>query len=151
MPRLSRLLLPFLLAALPLTACDTRGHALSSLRGVTLTPAQPKQDFTLLDTRGQPFRFAADTHGAATLLYFGYTNCPDVCPVQLTNIATALKRLPTDVQSKVRVVFVTTDPTRDTPERLRSWLDNFDSRFIGLRGGLDTVNAIAASLGLPAA
>jgi protein SCO1/2 len=151
MPRLSRSLAAALLSALALTACDTRARAISGLRGVALTPAQPKKDFTLLDTRGEPFRFVDDTRGDATLIYFGYTNCPDICPVHMTNIAAALKRLPADVQSKVRVVFITTDPMRDTPERLRSWLNNFDSRFIGLRGGLDTVNAIAASLGLPPA
>jgi protein SCO1/2 len=149
--RVSRSLAAALVVGLALTGCDTRARAIGGLRGVTLTPAQPKKDFVLTDTHGEPFHFVADTHGEATLVYFGYTNCPDVCPVHLTNIAAALGRLPADVQSKVRVVFITTDPTRDTPERLRSWLDNFDRRFIGLRGGLDTVNAIAASVGLPPA
>jgi protein SCO1/2 len=149
--RFSRTFAVALVSALALAGCDSRERALSGLRGVTLTPAQPKQDFELTDTHGAPFHFVADTRGAATLVYFGYTNCPDVCPVQLSNIAAALKRLPADVQSSVRVVFITTDPARDTPERLRAWLDNFDPRFIGLRGSLDSVNAIARVVGVPAA
>lgn len=65
------------------------------------------------------------------------------------NIAGALKRMSPADQEKVRVVFVTTDPARDTPERLRGWLNNFDRRFIGVSGSIDTVNAIETRLGLP--
>jgi protein SCO1 len=134
------------------SACgDARTRALDGLHGVKLMPVRPKPDFTLTDTRGQPFHFASDTHGAVTLLYFGYTNCPDVCPQHMVNIAGALKRMSPAEQSRVRVVFVTTDPLRDTPERLRGWLDNFNRGFIGLTGGVDEVNAIQAQLGLPPA
>jgi len=132
------------------TACgDPKARALKGLHGVTFSPARPKPDFTLTDTDGRPFHFAAETRDMATLLYFGYTNCPDVCPQHLVNIANALKRMSPDAQSKVRVVFVTTDPARDTPERLRGWLNNFDRRFIGLSGSIDDVNAIEMKLGLP--
>jgi protein SCO1/2 len=135
-----------------LSACtESRAASLEHLRGVRLTPAQRKTDFTLDDTQGRPFRFASDTHGLVTLLYFGYTHCPDVCPTHLANIAAALKKLSPADQAKVRVVFVTTDPERDTPQRLRSWLDNFDQRFIGLRGTLDAVNTVQARYGLPPA
>jgi len=134
-----------------LAACDSRQRAIDGLRGVKLSPVRPKPEFTLDDTQGRPFHFAADTHGTATLLYFGYANCPDVCPTHLSNIAAALKKLPPDEQARVRVVFVTTDPARDTAQALRAWLDNFDKRFIGLRGPLDSVNAIQARLGLPPA
>jgi protein SCO1/2 len=72
-----------------------------------------------------------------------------VCPAQLVNISGALKRMSPSDQEKVRLVFVTTDPARDTPERLRGWLNNFDKRFVGLRGSLDSVNAIEAKLGIP--
>jgi protein SCO1 len=134
------------------TACgDARTRALDSLHGVKLMPVRPKPDFMLTDTRGQPFHFASDTRGTVTLLYFGYTNCPDVCPQHMVNIAGALKRMSPDQQSRVRVVFVTTDPLRDTPERLRGWLDNFNRGFIGLTGGIDQVNAIQQQLGLPPA
>ena len=133
-------------------ACDRPGTtSLDGLRGVLLTPPRPKPGFVLSDTKGQPFDFRADTRGKATLLYFGYTNCPDVCPTHLTNIAAALRRLSAADQERVRVVFVTTDPARDTPARLRSWLDNFDRRFVGLTGSADSVNAIQERLGLPPA
>jgi protein SCO1/2 len=132
--------------------CDRLGTtSLAGLHGVLLTPPRPKPAFVLSDTKGQPFDFRADTRGKATLLYFGYTNCPDVCPTHLTNIAAALRRLSAADQERVRVVFVTTDPARDTPARLRSWLDNFDRRFIGLTGSADSVNAIQERLGLPPA
>jgi protein SCO1/2 len=133
-----------------MAACgDPKAKALAGLHGVTFTPARGKPDFTLTDTDGRPFHFAADTRDVVTLLYFGYTNCPDVCPQHLVNIAGALKRMSPADQDKIRVVFVTTDPARDTPDRLRGWLNNFDKRFIGLSGSLDSVNAIETSLGLP--
>lgn len=134
------------------TACgNKRADTINALHGVKLVPAHAKTDFTLTDTEGKPFHFTADTRGKVALLYFGYTYCPDVCPLQLQNIAAALKQLTPTEQEQVKVVFVTTDPNRDTPERLRSWLDNFDKRFVGLRGNLDSVNTIASNYGLPPA
>jgi protein SCO1/2 len=139
-----------LFAAIALAGCgDPTARALKGLHGVLLSPVRAKTDFALTDTEGKPFHFVADTRGFVTLLYFGYTNCPDVCPQHLVNIAGALKRMPASDQEKVRVVFVTTDPTRDTPDRLRGWLNNFDKRFVGLSGSLDSVNAIERRLGLP--
>ncbi len=99
-------------------------------------------EFQLTDTDGQIFDFAAESKGSVTLLFFGYTRCPDVCPVHMATIAGALKKLPHRVASQVQVVFVTTDPDRDTPERIREWLDHFDTDFIGLTG---TVEEIAAA------
>jgi protein SCO1 len=143
---------PLVAAMVVAVGCDRLGTtSLAGLRGVLLTPPRPKPGFVLSDTKGQPFDFRADTRGKATLLYFGYTNCPDVCPTHLTNIAAALRRLSAADQERVRVVFVTTDPARDTPARLRSWLDNCDRRFIGLTGSADSVNAIQEGLGLPPA
>jgi protein SCO1/2 len=110
-----------------------------------------KADFTLQDTDGRPFDFRDATRGTVTLLYFGYTNCPDVCPQHLSNIAVALKKLSPEDQAKVRVVFVTTDPARDSAAQLRGWLNNFDQRFIGLRGDIRDVNQIQSAFGLPAA
>lgn len=138
--------------AVAFLACDRVGTtSLAGLHGVLLTPPRPKPGFVLTDTKGQPFDFRAQTRGTATLLYFGYANCPDVCPTHLTNIAAALRRLPAADQERVRVVFVTTDPARDTAARLRAWLDNFDRRFIGLTGSADSVNEIQRRLGLPPA
>ncbi len=133
-------------------ACgETRTSAIDGLHGVKFAPPHAKPDFTLEDTQGRAYHFANETRGLVTLVYFGYTNCPDVCPTHLANVSAALKKLPADEQSNVRFIFVTTDPNRDTPEKLRAWLDNFDKRFIGLRGGLDSVNAIGARFGLPPA
>lgn len=131
-------------------ACGHR-ESLAGLHGVLLTPPQPKPNFVLTDTQGRPFDFRAETRGTATLLYFGYTNCPDVCPTHMANIASALRRLSAADQARVRVVFVTTDPARDTAARLRGWLNNFDRRFVGLSGSADSVNAIQQRLGLPPA
>jgi protein SCO1/2 len=105
----------------------------------------------LLRDDGQPLEFRADTRGTLTFLFFGYTNCPDVCPLHMANLAAALRSLPVEQARKVRVVFVTTDPERDTPERLRSWLDGIDSSFIGARGPAPVVEAAQRSLGMMAA
>jgi len=131
-------------------ACDQRPRPFnpSGLAGPTLGKAIAKPDFTLTATDGTPFDFRARTKGSVTLLFFGYTHCPDVCPVHLANIAAALHTLDPDVQRKVKVVFVTTDPDRDTAPVIRAWLDKFDPGFIGLRGTLEEVNAIQRSLSL---
>jgi protein SCO1/2 len=138
------------LAACGSGAAAERGRA-GAYRGVVLDTPLPKPEFTLTATNGKPFDFRKETDGTLTLLYFGYTNCPDICPVHLANIAAVLTRLPFEVASHTKVVFVTTDPERDSLPRIRSWLDNFDPNFIGLRGSLDEVNRIQAQLHLGAA
>ena len=111
----------------------------------------PKTDFTLADTEGAPFAFVPETEAYVTLLFFGYTYCPDICPVHMANIAAVLHKLPPQISSRVKVVMVTVDPARDTPQRLRQWLDHFDRSFVGLIGSPDEVNAIQRALRLPAA
>jgi protein SCO1 len=118
-------------------------------RGGVLAEPMPKPPFTLTDTDGRPFDFIADTEGRLTLLFFGFTYCPDICPVHLANLAAVLDDLPPMLRRQIRVVFITGDPERDTPQRLREWLDIFDPSFIGLRGSVDEVNAILADLRLP--
>ena len=115
-------------------------------RGVMLAHAIPRPPFTLTDTHGQPFDFRAKTDDTVTLLFFGYLNCPNVCPVHMTNIAAVLHQLPYEVVGHVRVVFVTTDPARDTPEKLQAWLAGFDPSFIGLRGTPDEIRRIEAAV-----
>jgi len=102
--------------------------------GAPLKQAVPKPDFMLTDDRGQPFDFQKQTAGKLTLLYYGYTNCPDVCPAHMATLAQTVKRLPADVRSRVAVVFVSVDPQRDTPDGIRQWLARFDPTFIGLTG-----------------
>lgn len=120
--------------------------------GVLLGEPTPRPDFTLTDTEGQPFDFRERTQGQLTMLFFGYTNCPDICPIQMATLARALEEPGTPDPT---VVFVTTDPERDTPEHLRSWLDGFDPEFIGLSGTPEETAAaeeaakIAPSMRLP--
>ena len=103
-------------------------------RGGLVSPPLPKPSFTLTDTSGAPFDFRTRTDGYVTLLFFGYTHCPDMCPLQMFTVAKALKTLSPETASKFKVVFVTTDPERDTPEVLRTWLNHFGKTFVGLTG-----------------
>jgi protein SCO1/2 len=86
-----------------------------------------------------------------TLLFFGYTNCSDICPLQMFTIAKAIHKLPPDVASQFKVVFVTTDPDRDNPKVLRAWLDHFDKHFIGLTGSQQAIDAAQLAAKLPIA
>lgn len=147
-----------LLAAGLLAGCGTgppdraaAETAAPELRGTVLQPSWEKPDFTLADTEGRPFEFRAGTDGFVTLLFFGYTHCPDVCPIHMANIAAVLRDLDYADRRRIRVVFVTTDPERDTPAAVRAWLDRFDRSFVGLRGSKAEVDAIQAALHLPAA
>ncbi|MFF8261094.1 SCO family protein [Streptomyces virginiae] len=107
-----------------------------------------KPELVLADTTGKPWNLREQTKGKPTLIYFGYTNCPDVCPLTMSNIAVAKKNLPKEDQDNLRVVFVTTDPERDTPESLGSWLKAQDPSFIGLTGDFATIQAAARTLGI---
>ena len=98
---------------------------------------------------GGTFDLASDTQGGVTLLFIGYTYCPDVCPVHLANLAAVLDDLPLEITRELTTVFLTADPARDTPERLREWLGALDPSFVGLRGSRDEVNAVEDALGLP--
>lgn len=109
--------------------------------GAVLVHPLTKPSFVLTDQQGQPFDFRAGTAGKVTLLYFGYTHCPDICPENMAAIAFALKDVPADVRSRIAVVFVTTDPARDTPPVLRAWLANYNAGFIGLTGTRAQINA----------
>jgi len=132
-------------------ACSTGPGEADAFRGTLLSQPLAKADFTLTDTDGQPFPFREQTDGFLTLLFFGYTHCPDVCPVHMANLATVLKRFPYETRSRVRVVFVSTDPDRDSRERIREWLDGFSEGFIGLRGKAAEIDRIQNLFALPAA
>ena len=116
--------------------------------GVVLQQAFEKPDLTLTDTEDEEYDLVEETEGRPTLLYFGYTNCPDVCPLTMSNIAVAKSKLPKAEQDKLRVVFVTSDPERDTPKELGKWLRGQDPSFIGLTGDFDTIQAGARTLGV---
>ncbi|MEV7288234.1 SCO family protein [Streptomyces sp. NPDC093252] len=107
-----------------------------------------KPDLVLTDTRGESYDFRAETAGKPTLIYFGYTNCPDVCPLTMNNIAVAKKQLPQAEQDELQIVFVTTDPERDTAEALGEWLQGIDPQVTGLTGDFATIQAGARTLGI---
>lgn len=102
--------------------------------GRVLPTAEKKPDITLTSTDGESFSLIDDTTGELTLLMFGYTNCPDICPISLGTLAAALDDLGPDIANRVDLVFVTADPDRDTLDRLRTYLDGYNPKFIGLRG-----------------
>jgi len=109
----------------------------------------PKPAVTLVDTSNQPYDIASGTQGQVTLVYFGYTHCPDLCPLNMFTAATAIAELPAADRNRVTVVFVTTDPDRDTPTVIRTWLDHFDDQFIGLTGTIGQIQHAEAQTGIP--
>lgn len=144
----------WLIALVLLVACRGTAPLLSpsGYSGLELDTPVPMPDVELIDTDGQPYHLAEATRGKITLLFFGYTHCPDICPVHLANIAAVLAKLPDAVQRDVAVVFVTTDPARDSVPRLRQWVKQFDPNFIGLTGADSVITAAELALGLaPAA
>lgn len=116
--------------------------------GFTLNVPLPRPNFVLTDTHGRRYDFGARTRGKATLLYFGYTNCPYQCPTTVAEIRGAMHKLPAKVQRRITVVFVTTDPAHDSPAVLGKWLGQFDSRFVGLTGTLAESKAAQQAAGV---
>jgi protein SCO1 len=105
-------------------------------------------DLTLTDTAGKRYSLASTPDTALTLVFFGYTHCPDICQIQMATIASALQRLDDDQRAEVGVAFVTTDPARDTEAVLRDYLDQFDPGFEGLTGDIETIKQVAEPLGV---
>ncbi|CAM5456282.1 MULTISPECIES: SCO family protein [Streptomyces] len=120
----------------------------SDKAAIVLDKPFEKPDLVLTDTHGEKYDLRKETAGRPTLIYFGYTNCPDVCPTTMSNIAVAKKQLPKAQQDELRIVFVTTDPERDTAAALGKWLKGIDPQVVGLTGDFDTVQAGARTLGI---
>lgn len=125
-------------AALALAAC---GPDAPTFKGSDVTGSAFGRDFALADHTGKP-RTLADYRGKAVVLFFGYTQCPDVCPTTLATLAEAMKQLGADAD-RVQVLFATVDPERDTAELLAQYVPAFDSRFAGLRGDAAATEAVA--------
>jgi len=148
MPRLAAGHLSLIaIACAVLVACSGE-RAATQFRGVALPTPLAKPSLTLTDLNGQPYDFAGATRDKVALLFFGYTHCPDVCPLHMANIAAVLKRMSAEDRARVVTVFVTTDPQRDTPDRLREWLANFDPSFVGLTGTKEELARAQQSVGL---
>lgn len=149
-------------AVLGLSACGTGDDSTTSVAEVSDTGPeraatvldQPftKPDLVLTDTNGKSYDLRKETEGKPTLIYFGYTNCPDVCPLTMNNLAVAKKEVAKKVSkaelANLRLVFVTTDPERDTSAELGKWLKGIDSEIVGLTGDFDDIQAGARTLGI---
>lgn len=105
----------------------------------------PSRDFTLLDSQGQVFRLSAHK-GEVMLLFFGYLSCPDVCPTTLSKLARVYALLG-DKQKKVITLFVSVDPKRDTPAKIKDYLDYFAVKAIGLSGSQAQIDAVVKAYG----
>ena len=146
-----------LLAAALLTGCGAApaaapGPPAAAERAAAYHGREPvrvasRPSFTLADTSGEAYDFGAETRGAPTLLYFGYANCPDECPTAMASIAAALRTAPGDLRERTRVVFVTTDPERDSGPVVRRFLDQFSADFVGLTGTRAQVDAAQVATG----
>ncbi len=106
-------------------------------KGAHLDSPYVVPDIALTDTEGEEFSLAASP-APLKIVFYGYTKCPDICQIMMSTIASALTRVGGD-RDKVEVVFVTTDPARDTGPVLREYLDRFGSGYVGLTGDLDTI------------
>ena len=128
------------LAASAVAACAPE-TAKPQFKAVDITGADYAKNFALPDTEGK-MRTLKDFQGKAVVVFFGFTQCPDVCPTTLTEIAEAKKVLGAD-GSKVQGVFITIDPERDTPELLKAYMANFGPDMIALRGDAAQTAAVA--------
>ena len=124
--------------AVLLVACSA---SKPQFEGIDITGADYAHDFHLTDTSGAP-RALADYRGKVVVLFFGYTQCPDVCPTTMADLRTVMQKLG-DEAARVQVVFVTLDPERDTPAVLGQYVPGFDPRFVGLLGDAATIEKTA--------
>jgi protein SCO1/2 len=146
-----RTLLPVvaLLLGLSLTACAK--SSADTFSGAVLPRPYHAPATELTDTDGHPFSLANSTDERLTLVFFGYTHCPDECPTTMATLASAVLQLDDADRRNVQVVFVTTDPARDTGRVIRTWLDHFSSSFVGVTGSLSTIKKVAGDVGVPIA
>jgi protein SCO1/2 len=128
-----------------LAACDRLGlsaaPAKASFQGVDITGGNYGRTLDLLDPDGKP-RSLAEFKGKVVVVFFGYTQCPDVCPSTMAELAQVKKALGA-AGEKVQGVFVTVDPERDTPEVLKAYMASFDPAFVALRGTPEQTAAAA--------
>ena len=120
----------------------------SPLNDGTIIRGMRPPDITLTDTSGSSYNLRDDSTAPLTLVFLGYTNCPDECPTLAANITVALRELTPEARDQVEVVFITADPERDTPKAVRNWLDRFDPRYEGLTGPNRRIEDFAAQIGI---
>jgi protein SCO1/2 len=120
-----------------------------TFKGSIIEPPLPAEDFTLNDQQNEPFRLR-DQRGEVVLIFFGYTHCPDVCPLTLADFKQIKAELGAEA-GRVNFVFITVDPERDTPERLAEHIANFDPAIVGLTGDRAELAAVWNAYGVYAA
>ncbi|HYD78744.1 MAG TPA: SCO family protein [Paucimonas sp.] len=123
------------------SACDDKSATKQAFVNTDLTGLDYAKDFALTDHNGKP-RTLADFKGKAVVVFFGFTQCPDVCPTTMAEMSAVMKELG-PLADKVQVLFVTVDPERDTQELLSKYVPAFDARFLGLRGDLEATKKVA--------
>ena len=132
------------LSALWLAGCDmpsSGGTAATSFKGIDITGADYARTLSLTDQNGQR-RTLADFKGKVTVVFFGFTQCPDVCPTTMAELAQVKASLGKD-GDRVQGVFITVDPERDTAESLKTYMKGFDPSFVALRGSPEEIAATA--------
>jgi len=132
------------------TALSAQGltRAADGWYGMPLTIERTLPEVLLLTTSDRPFQLDEELLGTPTLLFFGYSSCPDICPIHLAAIASAMEQTRTRYDD-LQVVFVSVDPERDTPERIDEFLAYFSTRMIGLHAELDVIVDALSQLDLP--
>jgi len=123
---------------------DQAGYA----GGSSLPEPYSMPEISLTDTSGRPYNLATTPSKPVTLLFFGYTNCPDVCITVLSDVALALQRLAPANRDQIQFIFVTTDPARDKEKQIRRYLDRFNPSFVGLTGPLPMIKRAATQVGV---
>ena len=135
------------LIALAVTVSACSGD--QKFTGVVLDQPYRIDSTALIDTEGQAYSLTKDTDARLTLVFFGYTHCPDLCATVMSSLASALTRLDDADRKQVQVVFVTTDPGRDDEQTLRRYLDHYDPDFLGLTGPLADIVTVGDSVHVP--
>ena len=113
-----------------------------------IEPPRNLGSFNLMDSAGKEF-LPKDFEGKWNMLFFGFTFCPDICPITMSMLSRIEKGLDIENQEKIRIFLVTVDPDRDSPDQLKVYLENFSENFIGLTGGLDQIYNFATRVNAP--
>jgi protein SCO1 len=116
--------------------------------GSSLPKPYAMPEVSLTDTSGRPYNLATTPSKPVTLLFFGYTHCPDVCIAVLSDVSLALQRLNPADRDQIQLIFITTDPARDKEEPIRRYLDRFNPSFVGLTGPMSTIKRAARDVGV---
>ena len=142
--------------ALVVTACGGGSKSSSSsMRGDVLDPpvALPASAGPFTTTAGGSTTLGQLQNGKLLLVFFGYTHCPDVCPTTMADVGQALRESDPNVRAATEVAFVTSDPVRDTPNVMKTWLSNFDTglpnKFVGLTASTTLIDSTAKKVGVP--